>query len=111
MRRMRGEDGQASVELVALLPVIAAVVLACWQGVVAGQAWWLAAVAARAAARAQLVGADPARAARAALPGRQGARVRLREEHGRLVVRLPVTAVVGRVRIGEASATVRPGES
>ena len=46
------ESGQATVELVALLPLLAAVGLALWQAVVAGQAMWLAGAAARSAARA-----------------------------------------------------------
>ena len=36
------EDGQATVELVAVLPVLGLVVLLAWQAVVAGQTWWLA---------------------------------------------------------------------
>ena len=44
------ERGQASVELVILLPVLAALLLAAWQAAVAGYAWWLAASAARAGA-------------------------------------------------------------
>ena len=61
---LRGEDGQAAVELVALLPLLALLALAAWQAVVAGQAAWLAAGAARASARAAAVGDDPAAAAR-----------------------------------------------
>jgi pilus assembly protein CpaE len=62
------ERGQATVELVALLP---AIVLACaiaWQLVVAGQTAWLAAHAARVAARAEVVGGNVQAAARSALP-------------------------------------------
>ena len=51
-------------ELVALMPVLAAVCLGCWQGVVAAQCWWLAGVGARAAARAEAVGKSPAAAGR-----------------------------------------------
>ena len=64
----RREDGQAAVELVALLPLLALLALAAWQAVVAGQAAWLAAGAARASARAAAVGHDPAAAARRSLP-------------------------------------------
>ena len=56
---MAREDGQAAVEMVALLPWLAAVLLVAWQFVLAGDARSSAAVAARAAARAVAVGADP----------------------------------------------------
>ena len=41
MRAGSGEEGQASVELVALLPVVVIVGALLWQAVVAGQALWL----------------------------------------------------------------------
>lgn len=66
--RRHGERGQATVELVALLPVLALIGLLVWQAIVAGQALWLAGAAARAAARAVAVGAEPLPAARRALP-------------------------------------------
>jgi hypothetical protein len=64
----RAESGQASVETVALLPVVLLVAVAAWQLAVTGHALWLCANAARAAARAELVGDSPGRAARSALP-------------------------------------------
>ena len=64
----RGEDGQATVELVALLPCLAALLAALWQLALAGHATWAATNAARAAARAHAVGADARRAARDHLP-------------------------------------------
>ena len=64
MRRIADQRGQATVELVALLPVLAALLAALWQAVLAGQAVWAATTAARAAARADAVGADAARAPR-----------------------------------------------
>src|SRR3954452_8796597 len=66
----RGERGQASVELVALLPFIALACLVVWQLAVAGHAMWSAGGAARAAARAAAVGSDARAAARRALPRR-----------------------------------------
>ena len=59
-RSLRSTSGQASVELVALLPVVLLVVAFAWQAVLAGQAVWNARVAARAAARAHSFGADAA---------------------------------------------------
>jgi hypothetical protein len=81
-------SGQASVEFVAVLPALAVCVILAGQAVVAGWALWSAGVAARAGARAELVGADPDAAARHALPdplrgsavigSRDGVRVRVR---------------------------------
>lgn len=98
------ERGQASVELVAVLPLIAALLLAAWQGVVAGQAWWLAAGAARAGARAATVGADPVSAARRELPDGVRERLRVRVTAGEVVVRLPIPGVAGLGRLGTATA-------
>ncbi len=64
----QGEAGTASVELVAVVPFLLLAFLAVAQVVLAGQALWSASVAARAGARAALVGGDPATAARRALP-------------------------------------------
>ena len=62
------ESGQASVELVAMVPVILLVGAVAWQLALAGHTAWLTAHAARAAARADAVGEPPAAAARSALP-------------------------------------------
>src|SRR5689334_19961606 len=92
----RDERGQATVELVALLPLLAVLGFAVWQGAVAGQAIWLAGSAARAAARAEALGADPAPAARAALPPRleDGLRVRPADDGG-VAVTVRIPAVIG----------------
>jgi hypothetical protein len=63
-----GEDGQATVELVAILPVLGLVLALAWQSLLAGQTWWLAGAAAREAARASALGADPAAAAHRIAP-------------------------------------------
>src|SRR5262245_38363538 len=59
----RCSRGQAAVELVAVLPLVALVLAAAGQAVLAGYAVWQAHVAARSAARAAAVGADPRAAA------------------------------------------------
>lgn len=98
------DAGQASVELVALLPLIAAMLALAWQAVLAGHAVWAVTSAARAAARAAALGGDPATAARAHLPAslERGLRISLaREGEVGLSVRVPrvVAALpVGRVR-------------
>jgi hypothetical protein len=73
----RGERGQATVELIALLPCLAALLAAVWQLALFGYAEWAASAAARAAARAHAVGDDPGDAARRIVPGslRRGLRV------------------------------------
>jgi len=103
------ERGQASVELVALLPLVAVLGALAWQAVLAGQAVWLAGSAARAAARAHAVGADPAAAARRALPSPLDRRVRVRAAPGGagVAVSIGVPAVVGRWRLGTVSARAR----
>lgn len=75
---VRREDGTASVEMVAVIPFLLLAVLAAAQIGLAGYALWSAGVAARAGARAALVGGDAAVAARRALPPsvREGAHVR-----------------------------------
>jgi hypothetical protein len=104
MRKER-ESGQATVELIALLPVLALVGLLLWQAVVAGQAVWLAGAAARSAARAAAIGADPGPAARRALTPalERGLRVRVRDG-GEVRVVVAVPAVVGGGRLSTVSA-------
>src|SRR3954466_1792027 len=100
--------GQASVEFVALLPVLVLVALLAWQAVVAGQAIWLSGSAARAAARAVALGDDPAAAARASLPRSLSSRVRAAARAGGAVsVSLAVPSVVGPARLGTVHARAR----
>jgi hypothetical protein len=65
---VRREDGTASVEMVAVTPFLLLAVLVAAQIGLAGHALWSAGVAARAGARAALVGGDAGAAARQALP-------------------------------------------
>lgn len=64
----RREGGTASVELIAVVPFLLLAVLVAAQIGLAGQALWSAGIAARAGARAALVGRDAGAAARRALP-------------------------------------------
>jgi Flp pilus assembly protein TadG len=97
---VRDESGQASVELVVLIPVVALLAFAVWQVVVAGHAAWVVAGAARAAARAKAVGGDPADAARRALPSslEHGLKVTT-DEDGKATVAVGVPLVVGHGRL------------
>jgi hypothetical protein len=108
MVRARGEEGQAAVELVALLPVLALVAALAWQSVVAGQAWWMAGAAAREAARAQALGGDPEAAARGVLPGALRDGVRVRRDGEGVAVRLAIPVVLGsRSSLGAVTARAR----
>jgi hypothetical protein len=100
------DAGQASVELVAALPVIVAVVALAWQALLAGQAVWEARVASRAAARANAVGGDAAAAARAHLPSKLEDGLKVEAEAGGDVrVSLRVPTVLPSVRVGRVGAT------
>jgi hypothetical protein len=100
MSRIRTQQGQASVELIALLPLIVVLAAVLWQAVLAGQAAWLAGSAARAAARAQAVGGDPVAAARRVLPARltHGLGVRAGSD-GSVTVSVPVPLAMGSGRL------------
>ena len=103
----RAESGQASVELVALLPLIVLLGALLVQGALAGWAQWSAGGGARAAARAQAIGAAPLPAARAAVSrGLQpGVRVRVAGEEVRVRVRIP--ALVAGLGLGSVEARSR----
>lgn len=91
--RLRADAGQASVEMVAVLPLVLLVGALCWQFALTGHAAWLSAHAARAGARADAVGADVGEATRSALPAglEQGLEVERLEEGGvRVEVQVPL---------------------
>jgi hypothetical protein len=88
-----GELGQASAELVAVVPALILAVLVAAQLGVAGWALWSAGAAARAGARAAHVEGDAEAAARSALPGplREDAKISGEEE---IEVRVRVPALI-----------------
>jgi len=102
-----GAGGQATVELVALLPLIAAGLLACWQLVLVAHTAWSAHAAARSAARAHAVGGDELAAARASLPASLDRRVRVgkADDDGRVPVTLRIPDVLPGVRLGALTAS------
>jgi hypothetical protein len=92
-----GEQGTASVELVAAIPFLLLALAVAAQIALAGQALWSASVAARAGARAALVGGDPKAAARQALPPsmREGAEVEEEEDGDEgITVKVPVPTLL-----------------
>jgi TadE-like protein len=106
--RARGEDGQATVELVAILPFVAALLAAIWQLALAGHASSAASTAARAAARAHAVGTDPRSAARDHLPRalENGLRVRTAAA-GEVRVEVRIPGLPGLPSPGHTRATAR----
>lgn len=106
--RAAEDSGQASVELLALLPALGATIALAWQALVAGESWWLATVAAREAARAEALGHDPSRAALAALPALFDERARTRvARDGTATVRVAIPALLGGLRLGTATGRAR----
>ncbi len=109
--RGRADCGQASVELVALLPLVAVLAGILWQATLAGQAIWLSGSAARAAARASAVGDDARAAARRVLPDRLERGLVVRERQGgtrdgvRVAIRIP--SIVGGGALATVSARAR----
>jgi hypothetical protein len=108
----RHESGQASVELVALAPLLLAAALAVAQLLAAGAAQELADHAAEAGAVALLQRTDPAVAAREAVPGWSRGRLDVRVQDRRVRVRLRPRAFLPAVAelleaTGEADAGPR----
>jgi hypothetical protein len=102
-----GEQGTASVELIAAVPLLLLALAVAAQIALAGQALWSASVAARAGARAALVGDDPKVAARRALPAamRAGAEVSEDDDEG-VAVKVPVPTLLPQlpeVKVGARS--------
>lgn len=110
MSRLRSASGQASVELIAIVPLAALVVAVLWQAMLAGQAMWSSAGAARAAARAHAVGGDALQAARGAVPGslRRGVRVRTAGDGVRVAVQVPLVLTGGSLGSVDARAALPP---
>jgi hypothetical protein len=107
------DDGQASVELVAVIPALVVAVLLVAEFAAVGYSLWSAGVAARAGARAAYVGGNGGRAARASLPGALRAGASVHDGNGLTVrvrapstfpglPRVPVTARAG-LGVGDAS--------
>ncbi len=104
------ERGQATVEVVALLPLVVVAALAIAALLAAGQARELAGHAATAGAMAMLQGGDPADAARAAAPGVPRARMSVRVRGRTVRVRIRPRAPFGLpARLLEATVVADAG--
>jgi hypothetical protein len=106
--RNRGEAGSVSLELIGALPFLLVAILVAAQLALAGASLWSAALAARAGARAALVGDGAAGAARRALPPPLKAGSAVGDSGGvsvevavpRLLPGLPPLSVGARTRLG-----------
>lgn len=107
----RREAGTASVELIAVVPFLLLAVLVAAQLALAGQALWSAGVAARAGARASLVGRGAAQAARAALPPsmRAGTEIHGGAEIGEVSVSGPLADAAGAISVQVPVPRIVPG--
>jgi hypothetical protein len=111
--QIRPESGQASVEAVAVVPAVILAALIGWQLVLAGHTLWLCAGAARAAARADLVGLSPGRAARSALPKSLERGLSVSRPNGggvRVEVRLPILVRAWQSPVRVAAVAALGGE-
>lgn len=103
--RGRDQVGQATVELVALLPLLILIGLVVFAVLAAGRARELAAHAAQAGAVAMLQDGDPEQAARDAIPGHavRDARVVVRDRSVTVIVRprLPLPPLSERLTVSE----------
>jgi hypothetical protein len=114
LRPLTGQAGQATVEVVAFLPLLVTVAFALFSVLAAAAAREQAGHAAEAAAVALLQERDPAAAAKAAVPPGTAKRLRVARDGRRITVRvrpaLPVAAV-DRLLTAEAVADAGPEPS
>ena len=108
----RAQRGQASVELLAALPVVLLLAFAVFQLLAVGYAKVQAGAAAEAGALALVAGGDPVAAARESLPGWSRVDARVSEENGLVRVSLeapsPIRALARKLEV-EAAAAVEQG--
>ena len=109
---MTSARGQASVELLAVLPVLLVLGLALGQLLAVGYAAMLAGNAAEAGALALAARADAPGSARHALPGWSRARATVSVEGGRVTVRLRppalLDALAKRLEVSSTASVVEP---
>lgn len=104
-----GDSGQASVEVVALMPLLLAAVVAAGQLLAAGAARELAAHSATAGAAALIQGRGAGQAARAALPGWAERRASVNVSGRKVTVRLKPPGIPGLAAMLEGRGTADAG--
>jgi hypothetical protein len=106
------QRGQATIEALALIPVLIVIGLGVLQLLAVGYASVLAGSAAEAGALALAGGADARDAVKEALPGWSRARAEVRVKGGRIEVRLrppsPLSALSDRLEVSAAAAVEAP---
>lgn len=109
LSRLAGERGQASVETVAILPIVIVVGLLMWQIGLIGYTFILAGQSAREGARALAVGDDEAERIREDVPGawRDGLRCDIGDDRVKVSLAVPVLVpgVETNVRIASSAGT------
>jgi pilus assembly protein CpaE len=107
--RAREDTGQASVELLALLPALGLIAALAFQALLAGETWWLASVAAREGARASALGRDPTGAATAAVPRAfRPSRITVSStDDATVTVKVPIRSLIAGVPLGSAVGRAR----
>lgn len=110
--RHRGARGQATVETIALAPVVVAIGLAMLQLLAVGYASVLAGSAAEAGALGLAAGSDAREGARQALPGWSRGRARVEVDGGRVEVHLrppsPLEALADGLEVSAAATVEAP---
>ncbi len=110
-RRLRSSSGQATVEVVAIMPLLLLGGAAAFEFLAAGAAHELAGHAAEAAAVALVQGGDPRDAARRSVPGWARDRMRVEIAGSRVLIHLaPPAPSRGLADVLEAEARADAGE-
>lgn len=110
-RRLRSSSGQATVEVVAIMPLLLLGGAAAFEFLAAGAAHELAGHAAEAAAVALVQGGDPRDAARRSVPGWARDRMRVEIAGSRVLIHLaPPAPSRGLADLLEAEARADAGE-
>ena len=108
MRFRFGNSGQASIELLAAIPLLLIVAALIWQAALAARSASFAATAARDGARAIALGRDPRAAAVSGLPSDLVPGVRLKAlDAGRVRVWIKVPAAFDGLNAGSVSSSAR----
>lgn len=102
---LRSSSGQASVELLAAIPLVVILGWSVWQAAIAGLTAERAAHGARVASRALGLGSSPRDAIRRALPSSVAKEAKVKSGQGSVTVSLPVPAVIPVFKLGEVSAS------
>jgi hypothetical protein len=107
---MESDRGQATIETLAVLPVLLGLAVAGWQGLLVGWTALEAQQAARAAARAALGGEPPRAVALASLPAAMRDGLGLERTGGRLILHVTVPSVVPGFRLSVAASAAEADE-